>query len=105
MSSHSMMLLDQPIEIVRRLPVAVVHSSKHSLSAFLQMFGIMTPAMLVWKLADLHVNGPRVWAEQALRMGFDWGIFSAVYTGGETFVQRVRNTDDKFNQYISCKYK
>ena len=35
-------------------------------------------------------------------MGIDWGVFSAVYTGGETFIHRIRNTDDKFNQYISC---
>jgi hypothetical protein len=62
----------------------------------------MVPAGLIWKLNELRTSGWRQWALEALKMGTEWGQFSALYAGGEKFVAGVRAHDDKLNSYVAC---
>jgi hypothetical protein len=51
----------QPINILRRFPVAIFDTSKSSLESFLQTAGVMVPAGMIWKLGTLKSSGMKPW--------------------------------------------
>ena len=71
---------DHPIDVVKRIPVAIMEGGTSALLAFLQTAMVMTPAGLIWKFSALRSNGPKAWAVEALKMGVEWGSFSASYS-------------------------
>ena len=52
----------QPIEVLKRLPGAVVDSTKASISSFIQTAGVVIPAGLIWKIGTLRSSGMKSWA-------------------------------------------
>ena len=50
-----------PISVIKRLPVTIIHTSKASIEAFLQTAGVMVPAGLIWKLGSLKTSGMKPW--------------------------------------------
>jgi hypothetical protein len=50
-----------PIQIVKRLPIAVFDTAKASIGAFLQTAGVMIPAGLIWKFGVLRGSGLKPW--------------------------------------------
>jgi hypothetical protein len=50
-----------PIQLVKRLPIAVFDSAKASIGAFLQTAGVMIPAGLIWKFGTLKGAGLKPW--------------------------------------------
>ena len=52
----------QPIEVLKRLPGAVLESSKASIISFSQTAGVVIPAGLIWKLGTLRSSGMKAWA-------------------------------------------
>jgi hypothetical protein len=93
---------DHPVDVVKRFPVAVLDAGVSALSAFFSTAAVMIPGGLVWKFAVLRSNGVKAWGLEALKMGVEWGSFSASYSGGEQFFARIRGLDDKINSYIAC---
>jgi hypothetical protein len=93
---------DHPVDVVKRLPVAVLDAGVTALSAFFSTAAVMIPAGLIWKFSALRSNGAKAWGLEALKMGVEWGSFSASYSGGEQFFARIRGLDDKINSYIAC---
>ena len=51
----------QPIEVLKRLPGAVVDSTKASVSSFVQTAGVVIPAGLIWKIGTLRSSGMKAW--------------------------------------------
>ena len=50
-----------PLSVIKRLPVAIIHTSKASIESFLQTAGVMVPAGLIWKLGSLKTSGMKPW--------------------------------------------
>ena len=51
----------QPIDVLKRLPGALVESSKASINSFVQTAGVVIPAGLIWKLGTLRSSGMKAW--------------------------------------------
>jgi hypothetical protein len=63
---------------------------------------VMVPAGLIWKLGVFKASGFSPWLTEGLKMGTEWGAFSASYSGADAFFANIRGVDDKYNSYIAC---
>lgn len=50
-----------PVEILRRIPGAVIQSANASIESFVQTAGVMVPAGLIWKFSILRSSGVKPW--------------------------------------------
>ena len=71
---------DHPFDVVKRLPVTVLDTSLISTKSFLETAAMVVPIGLIWKIGDLRSLGWKVWVKGAVKMGSEWGSFSAIFS-------------------------
>lgn len=57
----------QPLNILRRFPIAILDTSKASIGSFVQTAGVMVPAGMIWKLGILRSSGMKPWVMEGGR--------------------------------------
>jgi hypothetical protein len=88
--------LDHVIVPIKRIPLAFVNSTIQSAKAALPIFSFLFPVFVIVKMPS---RKPNLFKEAALSAS-DWAIASGIFTFSETFIEKVRGVEDRWNAYI-----
>ena len=80
---------EHPLDVIKRLPTAVLDTSLMSTKSYLETTAMVIPIGLIWKIKDLWTFGWKAWGMEAIKMGMEWGYVSALWSGNEKFFSSI----------------
>ena len=84
------------VKVLKRIPQATLSTAEVSFESFLSTALIVMPVGLLMNLGTRPFSVPVV-AKNVVKVAVEWASISAGFVGGEEFVRRMRDVDDKWN--------